>query len=273
MIAFNNEQKEKSPRHHISSMTDVFSPLIGVRKLLRSSISYNTSVSLGDSFARIAPKGVQRWSEYLFDFPVAGFIREAPLLLIRIPRTASVSLSLQIYGRVSHVPHRSARFYRDADPAFFRRITSFAVVRDPWDRVQSAYNWLKVGGNALAAPNPASRRQMKGVETFDQFVSDLVLPSARSGHLADLDPTLRHQCDYVCDESGRVIVDHLFRFEEMQAVQDFLAAQGILTPPAHANITVRSGETDAMKRRTAEMIQEVYWKDIEAFNYGTDHLA
>ncbi len=220
-------------------------PWFSARDLLRSRLSHHQAASLGDAFARFAPLGLQRACERRFDFPVAEVIRSAPLLLIRVPKTASVSLALQVYGQVAHVPHRSAAFYRDADPAFFARSTSFAVLRDPWDRAVSAYRWLRGRGNGLAAPDRRGRASAAGSHSFERFVFDVLEPAAADGHLRQLDPVLHPQRDYVCDAAGRVIVSRLFRLERMEAVQAFLAEHGISEPEVHTNASSRERGEDA----------------------------
>lgn len=243
-------------------------PWFGARDLLRSRLSHKQASDLGDAFARFAPLPLQRVCERGFDFPVAKVVRGAPLLLIRIPKTASVSLALQIYGQVSHVPHRSAAFYRDADPGFFARATSFAVVRDPWERAASAYRWLRGRGNHLAAPDRRGRAAVVGVDSFERFVLDVLEPMAASGRLRHLDPVLHRQCDYVCDAEGRVIVDHLFRLDRMAEVQAFLAANGVSGGEVRANATERAGGggQDA-SQAVLGALGRVYADDAALFGY------
>ena len=231
-------------------------------------MSYNVAMRLGDAFVRVMPHPLQRLSERQFDFPISQVVRQSPLLLIRVPKTASVSLSLQIYGRVSHVPHRTALFYRQSDPEFFELATSFAVVRHPAERMRSAYRWLKSVGNELAAPNGRSRRRMQSLRNFEAFVLDLALPAFENGRLNDLDPTVHRQCDYVCDANETVIVDQIFRLERMGDVQAFLADRGITTPEARANVSRRE---EAILEPTSSDVERaigrIYARDYALFGY------
>lgn len=245
-------------------------PWFVARDVLRSRLSHKQASDLGDAFARFVPRPLQRACERQFDFPVAAVVRGAPLLLIRVPRTASVSLALQVYGQVSHVPHRSAAFYRDADPAFFALSTSFAVVRDPWDRVASAYRWLRSRGNELAAPDRRGRASVAGVDSFERFVLDVLEPAAAAGRLRHLDPVLHQQCDYVCDAAGRVIVDRLFRLERMGEVQAFLAASGVSIAEVRANASDGPGgrAPEDASPDVLDAIGRVYARDAALFVYG-----
>lgn len=255
-------------------------PWFVLRDLLRSKLSHQQASDLGDAFARLAPLRLQRACERQFDFPVARVVRSSPLLLIRVPKTASVSLSLQVYGQVSHVPHRSAAFYRAADPEFYRaadpeffaRCTSFAVVRDPWERAASAYRWLSGRGNEFAAPDRRGRASVTGVDGFERFVLDVLEPAAAAGRLRRLDPVLHRQCDYVCDAAGRVIVDRLFRLERMGEVQAFLAGAGVLGEEVRANATARgSGGSEPSARSASPAVcgalGRIYARDAALFGY------
>lgn len=238
-----------------------------VRRFLRRLMTHNTSVVIGDRFVSIAPHGVQRRTEWLFDFPISRYVRSTGILLIRIPRTGSVSASFYIYGRVENIPHRPALFYRHADPEFFRASTKIAVVRNPWSRLVSAYKYLKSNGTDVSRPNPQTRRAMQNIRSIEHLVFDYLLPNAKSMHR--LDPTLHHQHHYVCDENGLPIIDNIFKLEEVETFRAFMRSCGISKTLDRLNATNFSpADPLRLPASIVDAIATVYAKDIALFGYG-----
>src|SRR5207302_4792563 len=103
---------------------------------------------LAARLVRSAPPKVRRAAGRLFGIPIPRYLRASGHLFIHIPKNAGVSISQAIYGR--QVWHRTASFFRDSDPDYFSGRVSFAVVRNPWDRLVSAYEYHRAGGTALS---------------------------------------------------------------------------------------------------------------------------
>lgn len=61
---------------------------------------------------------------------------ESEYLLIHIPKTGGTTLAESLYGHpINHYP---VWVWRDADPDRFRKVTTFAVMRDPCERLVSS---------------------------------------------------------------------------------------------------------------------------------------
>jgi len=224
---------------------------------------------LGDTFVRTVPHRLQRSTELLFDFPITHFIRGSRVLLIRIPRTGSVSTSVHIYGRVENIPHRSAEFYLRSDPEFFHAAVKVAVVRNPWDRLVSAYEFLHSNGASRAKPNPQTRRAMRGLKSIEHLVFDYLEPNAH--RLDCLDPTLHHQHSYVCDSSGRIIVDKIFHTEDFGPIRAFMAEYGFGNDMPHLNASAETpGLARTLSPRVREAIGRIYERDVVLFGYEND---
>ena len=78
------------------------------------------------------------------NFSLRGFDREKAIF-VHIPKAAGTSIALSIFGELPY--HYKAIDYI----VFFGRKTfnqyfKFAFVRNPWDRVYSAYTYLRKGG-------------------------------------------------------------------------------------------------------------------------------
>ena len=119
--------------------------------------------------------------------------REAGVVLVHVPKTGGTSIARALYG-TDGVGHRTARDLRDELGAgAWARAFTFAVVREPVDRLASAFRYLKAGGsNRLDA---AFRDRALGpYPTLDAFVLGWLTPHASRSWVH-----FRPQSDFVCD--------------------------------------------------------------------------
>ena len=100
----------------------------------------------------------------------------------------------------------TAQFIFDLYGDLALSLPSFSVIRNPLDRLKSAYHFLRGGGTPLMAAN---RYEMKQVDctSFAAFVDSMHHRPDITGRIL----TLSTQSSFVCDQNGRVIVDRLFR--------------------------------------------------------------
>ena len=238
-----------------------------LRKLAATYLSQLQRTELGNAYVSLAPRPIQRASESIFDFPISRTIRSRPLLLIRVPRAGSVSAAFHVYGQVDGIPHRTAEFYYNSDPYFFARCLSFAIVRNPWERLVSAYKFLKEGGASLAKPNAQTRLQMRHLKSIENLVSDYLEPNVDRLHR--LDPTLHHQHSYVCGQDGKIIVNRVFRMEQAAEIGQFMASAGLDPLIPHLNASKVHGRAMAMLSPGLEQrIAAIYAEDIKMFGYN-----
>lgn len=146
---------------------------------------------------------------------------KAKLVVLAVPKTGTTALEEALLpfsdAAILNPPekkHVTARRYRAQLAPFFenrggRPLETMAVIREPID-------WLMSWHRYRARPEIAgSASSTDGVE-FDQFVE---------GWLSDPEPEFARvgrQSRFVSDASGRVIVDHLFRYEDLEQAVQFL---------------------------------------------------
>lgn len=140
---------------------------------------------------------------------------------------------------------------------FFNDSFKFSTVRNPWARVVSLYNrreGLRVAG--------------------DMDFTDFCLKLRYASDTCNI-PT-RHDCqiDWLTDETGTLLVDHVMRLEEMgdelQKISDLSAGRVKLTVsfdnmnPASKSRNYR----DLFSPEAREHVSKIFARDIEAFGYS-----
>ena len=143
---------------------------------------------------------------------------------------------------------------------------SFAIVRHPYARVVSFYNWKRGAVSRAAADAPVwswtATEAFVQSRSFSEFIR-------HEKFLASV--ATQPQAEWLCDDDGRCIVDFVGRFENLQAAADTITAR-LGLPPAPLGMHNRS-EYD---RPPAELFQgeedyrflhDFYRRDFAMFGY------
>lgn len=199
------------------------------------------------------------------------------LLFIHIPKCAGTSIieaMKEIDENVMH-GHNKWSYYqseriRSSDPE------SFAIIRNPWDRIFSCYSYaIKQesfwhGEKKRWGVHPDYKLLVN--RSFNEAVS--ILYENRS--LLDLPEQQRphfhfnwsYQYPYVYDENGILKVKALYRYDKIQEATSWLERKYGL------NIRKLNASTEGFDYRkqydtnAVEMVAEIYNKDIELFGFS-----
>jgi|SRR5579871_342068 len=193
-------------------------------------------------------------------------IRFSRFLFIHIPKTGGMSVAQAVYGR--QVWHRTALAFLERNPEFFHKRTSFSVVRNPWDRAVSAYEFSCAGGSPKATLADVPPAPM--LKSFEIFTLDYLF--ANKDRLLDLDGIFRPQHVYVNDRDGRCLVNFLGRFEAMEELETRLTDLGAIKKPLrHLNRSSSRAARDYRRYyqtpRLVDAIAEIYARDVSQFSY------
>jgi hypothetical protein len=204
----------------------------------------------------------------LFDLPIPAHIRSKNVLFIHVPKNAGTSVAMQLYQ--TPLAHRTALFYLRSDTDWFVTRKSFAIVRNPWDRVVSAYEFARQNGSDLVTIDPTVLKTIQRFNTFDDFILKYLYP--RKGRLSALDPAFRSQKYFVCDHAGNIVVDKIFKFEKLSDLYAWLIEQGInFLPDVNINRTPKRDDYNCYYKNDARLIDavyELYEDDIVKFEYA-----
>ncbi len=201
----------------------------------------------------------------LFYFNIS---HEYKCIFIHIPKNGGTSIK-----QVLDLPgggHRTWQFYASQHAFLWQNYTSFAVVRNPWDRFVSAYQHACMKESYWHHENSRTHPDYKLLhdKTFEECVE-----------IAYRDPQkLKHDswCDqlkYVADlgtPDKKIVVDALLRLESVD--EDFARLGEQLGVPCEKLPAVNRSQRSSDYRtyyndRTRQMIEQLYRDDIEAFGY------
>lgn len=192
-------------------------------------------------------------------------------IFIHIPKTAGISISKCLFGNLGG-GHKKIEIYQIVfNKIEFDTYFKFTFVRNPWDRLVSAYFYLKNGGMDNRDRIWAERNLLSFVD-FDSFVNEWV-------NRRNIE-TYKHfipQFKYFCEPGNDTPqVDYIGYFENLEV--DFNTVKmklGLDSGLMHLNKTInknidyRNYYTDTTK----DIVADVYQKDIRLLGYDFDRIS
>ena len=188
-------------------------------------------------------------------------------LFIHITKSAGTSVAKSLFGYLPY--HYTARQYqvifgRRAFNSYFK----FAFVRNPWDRLFSAYSYLRGGGW-----NDQDRQwyedNISHLPDFNSFVLDWLDSKRLRSHLH-----LSPQSDFICDRKGRLLLDYLGYFETLHG--DFVHIAQVLGIEAqldHVNASKSKDYRTIYLTEAIDKVSNLYSQDIDNFGYNFNGIA
>ena len=192
----------------------------------------------------------------------SGYPNAHRCVFIHIPKAAGTSLTKALFAAPSRHLHYSE--YERSNPRKFQQYFKFAFVRNPYERLYSAYSFLKEGG--LNDLDRAWAFQHLGSFTdFESFVHGWVTPDNILSWVH-----FKPQHFWICDASLDLKVDFIGRFEKMGAdvavVQDKLGLP--VAPLPKINVTNQPSLIgDPYTKAMRAIVGEIYKTDFDLFGY------
>lgn len=196
-----------------------------------------------------------RENKYPFD--------EYETIFIHIPKTGGLAVCSGLFG--SQIGgHRTLRQYELIyDKSKFDRYFKFCFVRNPWERLASAYFFLKKGGI-----------NNKDKKWFDKYISHFqTFPEFIKGWVTSENVRqcvhFRQQIQFIESAPSQIAVDFVGRFENLVEDYEFVRKQlgiGVPLPIMNVNPHPKS----SYDSESAEIVSDVFRDDILAFGYESD---
>jgi len=200
-------------------------------------------------------------------------------VFVHVPKTGGLSVAAALRGVCEPLRllegenywvdvHGTARHYikRLGKPTWDRYFT-FSFVRNPFDRLVSAFTYMAAGGNNPHDKALSERYLAPFQGDFGAFVREFI---AADGH-----KRLFHfypQTDFLCNSKGRLQVDEVRKFEDLQAGFDDICGRIGLPryPLGHVNPTQSRSSRDYASYYDEEMraiVEDKYRRDLKQFGY------
>lgn len=191
-------------------------------------------------------------------------------IFIHIPKAAGVSVCKSLYGNLAGEHCPVSRYQYIFSKKDFYSYFKFTFVRNPWDRLFSAYTFLKSGGFDKNDKNWAAKN-LSQFNSFEQFVTKwLTLENIQ---------TYTHfvpQTDLLFLPGSSVIpIDFIGFFENIE--HDFTLVAEQVNKKAtlkYLNKTSRQEKCryiDNYSKRMIDIVEKVYHVDIKTLGYSFDN--
>lgn len=147
------------------------------------------------------------------------------IVLLSVPKTGTTALELALAPKAEiafrarpEIKHLNLRQYQNrirpllaplGAPAF----QTVAVIREPMD-------WLRSWYRFRARDELIGHENSTAMVSFERFVSDYLALGTRPAYAR-----LGRQSEFLTGQDGQIAVDHIFRYEAMPALVDFLSAR------------------------------------------------
>ncbi|MBV7266977.1 sulfotransferase family 2 domain-containing protein [Erythrobacter ani] len=191
---------------------------------------------------------------------------------IHIPKNAGTSLRTGLgFDDVGHQP--IAR-YAAHDAAAVERYFKFAIVRNPWDRLQSAFRYLRRHPVGAAFDDAVfADRNLRQFADFEEFVLAMADDRAKRGVL-DYTHFLPQLFWLTLPGEDGLKVDYVGRFENLGKVyselsERFQTAGDLPDMNSQRVSNFRELYTPTMR----DIVAEMYASDIAAFDYQFDEAT
>ncbi len=189
---------------------------------------------------------------------------EYQCIFIHIPKCAGQSVRATLFGNLQP-GHINVYTYQQIYPKrIFDRYYKFTFVRNPWDRLVSAYFFMKAGG-AHQKDRDWSQKHLSPYPDFASFVRE----GLRNENILHW-PHFRPQVEFLKGQQGRIEIDFIGRFENIQEdFQKVASHLGISRELLYIN-KAKKKRDPYQTYYTAELryiAGDVYREDITTFDY------
>ncbi|MCL1049566.1 sulfotransferase family protein [Shewanella abyssi] len=185
------------------------------------------------------------------------------VVFLHIPKAAGMSIVKALYN-IDKSHHATALDYFNEDPDRFKNAFTFTIVRNPYERLYSAYIYLKRGGM-----NPGDKvwrdLYISKYNSFEDFVLNGGLQNAVDCYAEHFIP----QFKFIYDGESR-ICDYIGYLEKIQDVEFFLSeaiGKKIVFSRKNVTSTQRINLSEIYSKKMYGVVNEIYKKDFKLLGY------
>ncbi len=188
-------------------------------------------------------------------------------IFIHIPKCAGVSVTKSLFNAPGAGHKNILKYQMIFSEQEFNEYFKFAFVRNPWDRLVSAYFFLRSGG-MYERDKQWYENNLSKYDSFDDFVKNWVNRKNIFKYIHFVP-----QYKFICDQNHAVKVDFIGCFENFQKDFDFIKKRLRVQANLECHNTNKINKSDYRKyynEQTMQIVADVYREDIQLFNYNFD---
>jgi hypothetical protein len=188
-------------------------------------------------------------------------------IFVHIPKCAGISVSRSLFGNVSGAHHSIQKFQIMFAPDEFAQYFKFTFVRNPWDRLVSAFHFLKKGGLTVQDKD-WSDRYLTPYPDFDAFVRHGI-----QNRRIFFFPHFRPQYTYICLLGRQPAMNFIGYFENLSRDFDYICQTLKLDASLKSLNRNPDRESDFRKyytNETRDIVGRLYADDIRMLGYTFD---
>lgn len=188
-------------------------------------------------------------------------------IFIHIPKCAGIAVKRALFEDIATAHTKLSEYCRIFEPELFLTYFKFTFVRNPWDRLVSAYHFLKGGGYG-EGDNRWFERELGAYSNFDDFVRSWLRPENIHKHIH-----FHPQIEFLEDENHDAIrIDYVGLYENIDGDFSYIARRiGVDRSLRRENISTHKSYKEYYNETTRKIVGDVYWQDIERFGYDFEN--
>lgn len=191
--------------------------------------------------------------------------RDIRAVYVHVPKVAGKSIC-DLFFNGENLGHMSYAWYERIAPDLCDRFFTFSFVRNPWDRLVSAYHYLLAGG--AQKRDGALAKELSRFKNFDEFANQWLDEDKLQHHIHFVP-----QVEFLKNTDGAIGLDFIGRFEslnsDVERVCSHLDSRD-LNPRElkKVNVSCRDDYRRYYSEKSREVVADLYGADISKFGYS-----
>ena len=193
---------------------------------------------------------------------------ERRAIFIHVPKCAGVSVNKTLFGNLAGGHTTLEEYLKVFEPHRITDYFKFTIVRNPWDRLVSAYFFLKNGGYG-ETDRKWFDEELACFSSFDDFVKNWVTRSNiwKWNHF-------RPQYHYLLDKRRKVKLDFIGFLENLDEDFAYICKRlGVNRTMPKSNESSHRHYSKYYDDNTIDVVRQVYAEDIELLAYTFDNSS
>jgi chondroitin 4-sulfotransferase 11 len=240
------------------------SHFINKTTLLLNTIPFDISMVQKKLYSYLYDKLERQSDEPIYSLNYCHFYK---CVFIHIPKTGGVAIHNSLFNSFGGAHYTIDNYQQIIGKQLFNEYFKFSFVRNPWDRLLSAYFFLKKGGMCQQDAQ-FYLKQLNAFDNFNCFVENWV-----NSTNIDTFVHFKKQGDFILNKQNKMDLNFLGYYEninhDFEIVKQHLGmnSKNVNLKWLNASSLSRKNYREYYNETTKKIVATVYEKDIDMFKY------